>query len=161
MIYKTLFCCVCLRWPGELHTYWTKLTQTAPHSPTPKISSLQNSKNVRRTPCVSRALTAICSNMYPMSLSSESPLHIPLQLLSLPGPPLPLTFPISQHSWAMPHHSKSQFIGLMLQWVQTGLWDRMFGWYLALLKQTSAQNMITGGKEGTVLLSYFNASRPH
>lgn len=60
---------------------------------------------------------------------------------------LPLALPISQHSWAMPHQSKGRFMGLMLQWVQTGLWDRMFGWYLALLKQTSHQNMITEGQQ--------------
>lgn len=73
---------------------------------------------------------------------------------------LPLTFPISQHSWAVPHQSKGQFIGLMLQWVQTGLWDRMFGWYLALLRQTSHQNMISERGEGTVFLTYFTASKP-
>lgn len=52
----------------------------------------------------------------------------------------------------MPHQSKGQFMGLMLQRVQTGLWDRMFGWYLALLKQTSHQNMITEGRGNTFLV---------
>lgn len=65
---------------------------------------------------------------------------------------LPLTFPISQHSWAVPHQSKGQFMGLMLQRVQTGLWGRMFGWYLALLKQTSLQNMITEGRRSSFLV---------
>lgn len=65
---------------------------------------------------------------------------------------LPLTFPISQHSWAVPHQSKGQFMGLMLQRVQTGLWDRMFGWYPALLKQTSHQNMITEGRGNRFLV---------
>lgn len=65
---------------------------------------------------------------------------------------LPLALPISQHSWAMPYQSKGQFMGLMLQRVQTGLWDRMFGWYLALLKQTSHQNMITEGRGNTFLV---------
>lgn len=91
--------------------------------------------------CVSKVLTVISSNMYQMSLSRVRPL-IPLPAHTLrPYSPSP-----SQHSWNMPHQSKGQFMGLMLQRVQTGLWDRMFGWYLALLKQASHQNMITGAE---------------
>lgn len=113
---------------------------------------------------VSWVLTSICSNMYHMSLPRVR--RPPLPSLSptyafYSATRLPLTFPISQHSWAVPHQSKGQFMGLMLQRVQTGLWDRMFGWYLALLKQTSPQNMITEGKEGPLLLSYLISSRPH
>lgn len=87
--------------------------------------------------------------------------HVTLRSQSPPPPTphlfhsetlLPLTFPISQHSWAVPHQSKGRFMGLMLQRVQTGLWDRMFGWYLALLKQTSHQNMITEGRGNRFLV---------
>lgn len=96
---------------------------------------------------VSEALRPICSSTYQMSLlGAPTP--------RLPPPPrlfhsetlLPLTFPISQHSWAVPHQSKGQFMGLMRQRAQTGLGGRMFGRYLAPLKQTSHQNMIRGGR---------------
>lgn len=100
--------------------------------------------------------------MYHMSLSRvRAPYPPPTSFTQRPyfPPPPPLTFPISQHSWAVPHQSKGQFMGLMLQRVQTGLWDRMFGWYLALLKQTSHQNMITAGRGNTflVLLQWIQA----
>lgn len=56
------------------------------------------------------------SSITPQSLNPRSPSHL-FHSETL----LPLTFPISQHSWAVPHQSKGQFMGLMLQRVQTGL----------------------------------------
>lgn len=94
---------------------------------------------------VSEALRAICSSTYQMSLLRAPNPSFPSHLFHS-GTLLPLTFPISQHSWAVPHQSKGQFMGLMLQRVQTGLGGRMFGRYLAPLKQTSHQNMIREGR---------------
>lgn len=78
--------------------------------------------------------------------SEPQPLVSPPSRLFHSGTLLPLTFPISQHSWAVPHQSKGQFMGLMRQRAQTGLGGRMFGRYLAPLKQTSHQNMIREGR---------------
>lgn len=95
---------------------------------------------------VSEALGPICSSTYQMSLlGAPTPRSSPHRLFHSETL-LPLTFPISQHSWAVPHQSKGQFMGLMRQRAQTGLGGRMFGRYLAPLKQTSHQNMIREGR---------------
>lgn len=144
--------------PGKFHTFWTKPTKTAWCSQTLK-TVFQTSKNVGSAPSFSSINYDMFKHVSDVTLQSQTPLS-PSHLFHSETL-LPLTFPISQNSWAVPHQSKGQFMGLMLQRVQTGLWDRMFGWYLSLLKQTSHQNMITDGREGAVFLSYFSASRPY
>lgn len=158
MIYKTLSNCVNLDWPGKLHTLGTKLTKTARCGQTLK-TVFQASKNISSAPRLVSINCDMFKHVSDVTLQSQTPLSSSHLFYS--GTLLPLTYPISQHSWAVPHQSKGQFMGLMLQRVQTGLWDRMFGWYLALLKQTSHQNMITEGKEGAVFLSYFSSTRPY
>lgn len=139
------------RWPEEFHTYWAELTNSTAQSP---------STNARSAPCVSKVLTWYVQTCIHCHSPELDPL-IPLPFLSLQDPaPPPLTFPISQHSWAVPHQSKAQFMGLILQRAQTAFWDRMFGWFLALLKQTSPQNMIKEGRQGVVFLCHLSTSRP-
>lgn len=94
--------------------------------------------------------------MYPVSLFRVGPplspshfFHFRTPFLLLLLPPPPLTFPFSQHSWAVPHQSKAQFMRLMLWREQTAFWDRMFGRFLALLKQTSPPKYDYRGERGS------------
>lgn len=78
-----------------------------------------NSKDVSLDPCFLSTegdMFKHVSNITPKSPNPRSPSYL-FHSETL----LPLTFPISQHSWAVPHQSKGQFMGLMLQRVQTGL----------------------------------------
>lgn len=103
--------------PAKLHAFRAKLTKTARCSQTLKTVH-QTSKNVGSAPCFLSISGDMFKHVSDVTLRSQTPLS-PSRLFHSETL-LPLTFPISQHSWAVPHQSKGQFMGLMLQRVQTG-----------------------------------------